>query len=350
MSNMVDGLSLRVSWICVLLFSSAASFPATKGDYRYPYTWRSGGGSAPGSDLQSEGSGLLVKLQYEPEAAPKKSSSPTGNQTPSSAAADSSPNRFTVTFDSSGPGSASQSAGYVSPPLPPPPPGPGKKAPGSSAGPQSAAWNTFPALDFGDGPVPYIGGPPPSAGSLSAADDGRDDGPVFYGGAGAASQSAGYVSPPRPPPPPGPGKKAPGSSAGPQSAAWASASDGSSPYAAAPSAADSADEDSVPGLPWASFPEPSSWMPSRDFPDFSVWDSNAEMQRSDAASNTSPELPSSYIVQSRNGYQRMHEFLSHTKYDPEYAAPPPPQVFDSEPVEAPYWSPPETGSKGGRKA
>ncbi|XP_042336885.1 uncharacterized protein LOC121937620 [Plectropomus leopardus] len=126
--------------------------------------------------------------------------------------------------------------------------------------------------------------------------------------------------------------------------------DGLSPYAAAPSAADSADEDSVPGLPWASFPDPSSWMPSRDFPDFSVWDSNAEMQRSDAASNTSPELPSSYIVQSRNGYQRMHEFLSHTKYDPEYAAPPPPQVFDSEPVEAPYWSPPETGSKGGRKA
>ncbi|XP_033467971.1 uncharacterized protein LOC117247493 [Epinephelus lanceolatus] len=299
---MMYGLSLRVSWICLLLFSSGACFPATKGDYRYPYTWSSGGGSAPGSNLESEGSRPpLVNLQYEPsvssqqpETAPQQASSSTGNQSPSSVGAPSA--------------SAASSPSY------------GKKTPSFSVQPQSAA-GTSGNLNMGSGGAasgPVYGAAPayPAAGYMDFG-----DGPVPYIGAPAASSSA-------------------------------------SSYAyAAPVAYSSGDDgDFSPGLPWSmqpaggadsSFSDPSNWMPSRDFPDFSVWDSNAEMPQSMSETSPLPPLPpSSYIIQSRNGYQRAQEFLSHTKYSPEYPEPP---VFAAETVKAPHMSPPEAGSKGGKK-
>ncbi|XP_030256812.1 uncharacterized protein LOC115571504 [Sparus aurata] len=246
-SNMALGLFGRLSWICVL-FSSGACFPATKGDYRYPYTatWGSAGGPAPGSNLQSEGS-------RSPEV-------------------------------------SSLSLGYVSPPV-----GTGKKTPSFSAQLQPVAGTS----------------------------GGSNLGPVYE-----APQS-GFAYPA--------GNTATAYSSGP-----------SSGYNVAPLPYDNSGS---PGLPWvgqpaggadASFYDPSNWMPSRPFPDLSVWDSGDQM--SQGASETSPLPPSSYIVQSRNGYLRAREVLSHTNYSPEYPQPP---GYPSKAVKAPSGSPPATGPKGG---
>ncbi|KAA8581280.1 hypothetical protein FQN60_002861, partial [Etheostoma spectabile] len=191
-----------------LSFSSAC-FPVPK-DYRYPYTatWGSDGGSTPESNLQSEDlRPPLVNLQYgpfatyqQPEADPQRASFPTGNQSPSglgtpSVAAGLSPsyepNSFIVSYDSSSnkPSSTlSQGAGYFSPTARPlPPTGTRKETPsfsvqshsvagssengnmdssGSASEPVYKASPTYTAagvmvntLDFGDGPVPYVGAP-----------------------------------------------------------------------------------------------------------------------------------------------------------------------------------------------
>ncbi|XP_031171591.1 nuclear envelope pore membrane protein POM 121-like [Sander lucioperca] len=206
---MVYGLSLRVSWISLLLFSNSACFPAPK-DYRYAYTatWGSGGGTAPESNIQSKGSRPpLVNLQYgpsanyqHPEADPQQASSPTGNQSPSRVRAPSvaaglspsyEPNSFIVSYDSSSnkPASTlSQDAGYFSPTARPLlPTGTRKKTPSfsvqsqyvagtsgnanmdsseSASDPVYQASPAYPAggdmdttLDFGAGPVPYNGAP-----------------------------------------------------------------------------------------------------------------------------------------------------------------------------------------------
>ncbi|XP_034716696.1 mucin-19-like [Etheostoma cragini] len=208
LANMVFGLSLSVSWIC-LLFSSSACFPVSK-DYRYPYTaaWGSGGGNTPESNLQSEDSRPpLVNLQYgpfaiyqQPEADPQQASSPTGNKSPSRLGAPSvaaglspsyEPNSFIVSYDSSSNQPASTlslGAGYFSPTAHPlPSTGTRTKTPSFSVQSQSVAGTsenankdssgsasdlvyeaspTYPVvgvmvntLDFGDGPVPYIGAP-----------------------------------------------------------------------------------------------------------------------------------------------------------------------------------------------
>ncbi|XP_067433188.1 uncharacterized protein [Thunnus thynnus] len=145
---MALGLSLRVSWIC-LLFSSGACFPATKGDYKYPYTatWLSAGGSAPGSsNLQSGGSHApLVSQQHAPSAnlqqpavSVQQASSPTGSQSPSSLGAPSSmANSFLVRYDSSAAVAPSSGAGYVSPPV-----GTGTKTPSFSVQRQPAVGSS----------------------------------------------------------------------------------------------------------------------------------------------------------------------------------------------------------------
>ncbi|XP_065806034.1 uncharacterized protein [Labrus bergylta] len=92
----------------------------------------------------------------------------------------------------------------------------------------------------------------------------------------------------------------------------------------------------------ASF-DPSSWMPSRSFPDFGVWSSEdadgvTQQSNSRETARLPPPLPpSSYIIQSRNGYWRATEDLSHMKYVPEY---PEPQVTNYEVVETPQHSAP----------
>ncbi|XP_039643137.1 nuclear pore complex protein NUP98A-like isoform X3 [Perca fluviatilis] len=206
---MVYGLSSRVSWICLLLFSNSVCFPAPKG-YRYPYTatWGSDGRTVPELNLQSEGSRPpLVNLQYgpsanyqHPEEDSKQASSPTGNQSPSSVGAPSvaaglspsyEPNSFIVSYDSSSnkPASTlSQGAGYFSPTARPlPPTDTRKKTPsfsvqsqsvagpsgnanmdssGSASDPVYQASQAYPnagdmvkTLDFGEGPFPYVGAP-----------------------------------------------------------------------------------------------------------------------------------------------------------------------------------------------
>uniref|UniRef100_A0A4W6ELA0 Uncharacterized protein n=1 Tax=Lates calcarifer TaxID=8187 RepID=A0A4W6ELA0_LATCA len=93
------------------------------------------------------------------------------------------------------------------------------------------------------------------------------------------------------------------------------------------------------------FSDPRKWMPKRQFPDFSAWESNVGVPMRAGDSETSPLPPSSYIIQSVNGYDRAREFLSHSKYSPEYPEPPP---FSFDPVKAPSKLP-RTVPKGGNK-
>ncbi|XP_068585369.1 pro-resilin-like [Cebidichthys violaceus] len=190
---MVSGPSLRASWICLLLFSGGVCFPSKK-DSKHLYSVTRG--SSNGSDTSLP----LVSLQYEPSAdhqkpepAPQHASSPTGNQFPSGTgtlivAADWSPsyklNQFIVSPDSNTPSQVAGDVLHTDPAS-----GTGKKTLISSEVPQSdaatsgdsnvssggaaafspvlvppgfmfaAAGNKPPALDFGDGPVPYIGAP-----------------------------------------------------------------------------------------------------------------------------------------------------------------------------------------------
>ncbi|XP_054454934.1 mucin-19-like [Anoplopoma fimbria] len=323
---MVSGLSSWVSWICLLLFSSGASFPVTKRDYPYTATWGFSGRSAPGSDVQSESlRPPLVNLQYGPSANyqqgadPQQASSPTGNQSPSSLGAPSvaagstpsyEPNQFIVSPDSSSnkPASAPETSawvsGYGSRTAPPPPASGTGKTPSFSVRPRSltgtsgnsnvasssaasgpvrgappfplpgllyaAAGNKAPTLDFGDGPVPYIGDPdalnygagsyPYGDGFLAtkgspadgyAAAGGLEDGPTpdaasatsFRFNAGASpptTSNTGFASPPGVPWSSQPAE-------GGDSSSYELA-DGSYPYAA-PEASKTGSA-SPPGFPW----------------------------------------------------------------------------------------------------
>ncbi|TNN30368.1 hypothetical protein EYF80_059480 [Liparis tanakae] len=188
----------RVSWVCLLLLSAAAGFPAApdQKDLHAP------GGSRGGSDLPSEGAPVppvndSLSAEYQPSAvpAPRESGSSTGGESPSSlrtprvaAGPEPSyePNGFLVGPGSGAPEAPPQAEGYVgysaaSPPAngtgkktrsshgrPPPDSGEEAAAFGSVQGAPpfllpgllyAAAGNEAPNLDFGAGPVPYIGTP-----------------------------------------------------------------------------------------------------------------------------------------------------------------------------------------------
>ncbi|XP_070845963.1 uncharacterized protein [Chaetodon trifascialis] len=365
------GLSLRISWIC-LLFSGAACFPA-KGDYRYPYAapWGSSSGPAPGSNLQPEGSrGPLVSLQAE--AVPQQPSSSTGNQSPSglgapSVAAGSSatyePNRFIVTYESGSkaPEVPSQSAGYVGPQ---PPAGTGVETSGFNVQPQNVAstsgssnvgsvhqappslppsgfaypagaagsaattfnlgdvalpYSNTPSSRFGDGPVPYSGAP--SFGSSEvplpysgAPSFGSSEVPLPYSGAPSFGSSE--------VPLPYSGAPSFGSSEVPlpySGALSSSFGDGPVPYSNTPSFGGPVPSfwDAQPAGGAHGYNEPSNWMPSAPS-DLNVWGSDGELPQS--VSEPFPLPPSSYIIQSKNGYQRERELFSYTEYSPETSA------------------------------
>lgn len=92
---------------------------------------------------------------------------------------------------------------------------------------------------------------------------------------------------------------------------------------------------SVSGLP--------VWIPP-NFPDVSAWEAvGAEPQ---SVSETSPLPPSSYIIQSRNGYLRAREVLSHSKYSPDYYGPP---SYPFKAAGGPSWSLAGPGAHEGQK-
>ncbi|XP_020513736.2 uncharacterized protein [Labrus bergylta] len=242
---MLHALILRVSWMCLLLFSSGACFPANKEDYRYPYSvpFGSGGQASPRSGVHARAGGArppLPFLQRKPSVVLQARSGPptgyttTGNQSPSNPGAPEVP---------------PQSVVYVSPP--------GQSQPhGGTAGNSEVG-------------VPLAAYRP------------------IYDPA-----NEGYPSWPQQP----------------------------------------------AGGFQASF-DPSSWMPSRSFPDFGVWgseDADGVTQQSKSR-ETRPLPPSSYIMQSRNGYWQARADLSHMKYVPEY---PEPQVTNYEVVQTPQHSAP----------
>ncbi|XP_040923176.1 fibroin heavy chain-like [Toxotes jaculatrix] len=194
--------------------------------------------------------------------------------------------------------------------------------PAAKRGPTS--FNAAAGRELGAGPASYANAP--AAFGFGAGPASYANAPAAFGlGAGPAS----YANAPA----------AFGFGAGPASYANAPAAfgfgDGPVPYGSPSSA----------GGAHALFYALSSRMPSRPFPDFSAWESNVEAPQS--MSETSPLPPSSYIIQSSNGYQRARELLAHTDYSPYYPPPPP---LPSKPLDVPSKSAPMTGSKGGKKA
>ena len=302
-------------------------------DYRYPYipTWNTDGESGS-SNLQSSGSRPpLVSLQHEPpakdqqpEVAPQQPSSPTGNQFHASVGApivatvpslNYEPNRFIMPYASSfdKPASAPQvpslSAGYTSPPIG------SRKTPSFPVQPQfgSGTLGNQNVGSYGVASSPfYQASFPPSEFAYLANTGGdkgttsRFDSPAAY--APTASEFG----------------------------------DGTVSYGNPSSAGFPSWEQQPTGEGYGAYYYPSDWVPSSSFPDFSIWDSKAEEPQS--TSETSPLAPSSYIIQSRNNYERSREVLSHTKYSPEYPQPP---IFPSVP-KPPSNFPPMTGSKGGQ--
>ncbi|CAK6983279.1 uncharacterized protein LOC119010344 [Scomber scombrus] len=83
-----------------------------------------------------------------------------------------------------------------------------------------------------------------------------------------------------------------------------------------------------------------AWIEARPFIDLSFLESAQGMQLS-GSQETSPPMPSSYIVQSRNSYVRDREAFSDKSYSPEFPEPP---VMRSKSMSAPG-----IVSKGGKK-
>lgn len=98
---------------------------------------------------------------------------------------------------------------------------------------------------------------------------------------------------------------------------------------------------------------PNGWPYARNFPDLSVLNTAGAVPQA-AVAKVSPLPPSSYIIQSRNAYDRAREVMSHSTYTPEdiYLPPYPPMVEGPSgmsppgPPEPPR-SPPQV--KGGQK-
>ncbi|XP_074518625.1 uncharacterized protein LOC141784691 isoform X2 [Halichoeres trimaculatus] len=89
----------------------------------------------------------------------------------------------------------------------------------------------------------------------------------------------------------------------------------------------------LPMVGFESF-NPNGWMPSRSFPDFTVWGAGEVanegskhskgvkgVQQEEEEVETFSVPASSYIVQTRNGYQRAREVSSHMNYAPELPEP-----------------------------
>ncbi|CAJ1081381.1 prisilkin-39-like [Xyrichtys novacula] len=91
----------------------------------------------------------------------------------------------------------------------------------------------------------------------------------------------------------------------------------------------------LPNIGFESF-DPNGWMPSRSFPDFTVWGPAEEepanpdgkgkggkgVQDEEEEEQETFSVPaSSYIVQTRNGYQRARQVTSHMNYSPELPEP-----------------------------
>ncbi|XP_056222491.1 skin secretory protein xP2-like isoform X1 [Seriola aureovittata] len=303
---MMLGLTLRVSWICLLL-SIAAGFPATKGDYKYPYTAIGSPSGSSGSSNFPSGGSFLPQMS-EPEAPAQQPSSPARFVAPSVAFAPLSyeRNTFIRPYDSSADGSSkapgvpSQGAGYASPPVFAPV-SPVQPQPGSGTVGNLGSYPKAPALRFGDGPMPY--------GSHSSASSPTlrfGDGPMPYGSHSSSSSPTLRFG------------------------------DGPMPYGSHSSAGSPLRDVQPAGEAYISFPLPDAQMASRPFPDWSVLEANAAAP--DSQSETSPLPPSSYIIQSSDGYQQANVFLSHMKYSPEYL--PPPEI------KAPSKLPPMSRSKG----
>ncbi|XP_008313241.1 uncharacterized protein LOC103382284 isoform X1 [Cynoglossus semilaevis] len=227
---------VRVSWVCLLFFSTASCYPVNQAAFNHPQarSWFSGGTNSPSDGLSQPGSAV-------------------GQNPP--------PAVFYL------PGVPSKGVGQVQPP-----PSPGKT---------------------------------PEVQSGSTSNEGS---PGVPQPADSASVYVGYN----------------------YGSHYAAAPDGGQPE---PDAAENTDS-AEPASPEVQQPQDeggagvvdvNSWFLSRPFPDFTVWDSSP-VGAAEFVSETSPPLPSSYIIQSNSGYQRLREFLSHTKYTPDYYIP-----VDSEP-------------------
>ncbi|CAK6983275.1 spidroin-2-like [Scomber scombrus] len=348
---MVLGLSLRVSWICLLLFSSGACFPAA-GDYKYPgYPYMApvaydgssapgstsipivpyGGGSAPGSSSipivpygggSAPGSSSIPIVPYGGGSAPGSSSIPIvpygGGSAPGSSSIP-----IVPYGGGSAPGSSSipivpySGAGYVSPPV-----GTGKKTPSFPVQHQPAAGSS---PMYGSSGFAYPAG---NAGYPSRDTAAGDHDILFpYGSSSMYGASSGFAYPAR-----NAGQPSRNTAAGYNALPYRSPVGGSSQPEGAMASPGFATAGAASDL--------NAWLEARPFIDLSFLESAQGMQLS-GSQKTSPPMPSSYIVQSRNGYVRDREAFSHKTYSPEFPEPP---VMRSKSISAPG-----IYSKGGKK-
>ncbi|XP_074519551.1 uncharacterized protein LOC141785259 [Halichoeres trimaculatus] len=281
---MLPGLSQRVSWICLLLFSSAVCFPAID-DYQYSYTDASTDDTAAQTSVEEPAPEPTMEMSAEdemfsprsgvqqPAAAQQQAGSQSENQGPSGSATASwasyQPSNYGVSSTSrAGPSYSAPAAAY---------------SPTYAAAP--APSYTTPAAHGGFRGHGASGG----YGGYGAAYDGAAEGPssagtLVYSGGAPSFRFEG----------PGFGNE----------------------YAP------------LPMVGFESF-NPNGWMPSRSFPDFTVWGAGEVanegskhskgvkgVQQEEEEVETFSVPASSYIVQTRNGYQRAREVSSHMNYAP----------------------------------
>ncbi|XP_034534194.1 apomucin-like [Notolabrus celidotus] len=360
---MLHALSLRVSWICLLLFSSGACFPATKDEYQYPYAAVSSDGPSPRSGAPEGSRAPLISLQPQQAAVQEPAAA---QQAPAAAATSYAspsyqPNSFVVN-SASRPARNPQGSGHVSFSAQSQP---GAGSAGHYAGPAvsyaapaAVSYAAPAAVAYAAPGASYGGFGAGSYGAPGASHGGFNAPAASHGGFGAGSYGAPGAS--------HGGFNAPAASHGGFASASAGPAYGSTIlYSGAPSFSF---EGSTFGSEWSALPtvgfesfNPNGWMPSRSLPDFSVWGSQEEaaaaaagvgskgvkgVQQAEEEVETFSVPASSYIVQTRNGYQRAREVSSHMNYSPE--APEPEVVYYEVVQKAVPQAEPVKGGKGGK--
>ncbi|XP_034534187.1 pro-resilin-like isoform X2 [Notolabrus celidotus] len=381
---MLHALSLRVSWICLLLFSSGACFPATKDDYQYPYT-AAVSSDEPTAQLSLEEPSYQSESDVSDNLSPRSGAQlqpsavqepAEAQQAPAAAAATSWATYQPATYDvssASRPARAPQGSGHVgapsfhaqSQPQAAPaavpyaaPAAVSYAAPAavSYAAPAAVSYAAPAAVSYAAPGASYGGFGAGSYGAPGASHGGFNAPAASHGGFGAGSYGAPGAS--------HGGFNAPAASHG-GFASAGPAYESTILYSGAPSFSF---EGSTFGSEWSALPtvgfesfNPNGWMPSRSLPDFSVWGSQEEaaaaaagvgskgvkgVQQAEEEVETFSVPASSYIVQTRNGYQRAREVSSHMNYSPEV---PEPEVVYYEVVQkAVPQAEPVKGGKGGK--
>ncbi|XP_047465659.1 adhesive plaque matrix protein-like [Mugil cephalus] len=288
---MMYQLSLRVSWVC-LLFSFGVCVPLLKSDYTYPYVLNNPVGEPSGSnsleqdDPQDQSPPGIQGAGPSPTSEVKPIVSRSlGIQSPNPAAEPAYGSWYRIPDTRVNVGSAVAASGPVYEPQysPPKPSYPATPVYEPQYSPPKPAYPATPVYEPQySPPKPAYPATPVYVPQVSPPKPAYPATPVYKP----------QVSPPKPAYPATPVYK-------PQV---------SPPVSYYPANTEAYYTPGAPAITWFEQPDLAfltNWKPSSSFPDFSVLETQAPM--------TYP-LPSSYIIQTRNGYVRAKEVHSHSKY------------------------------------